>query len=104
MKNELKCAEQKKKKKKFPQYPRRSPLPVSWPAYLGGVVPFQLSVRRGGRRRRRFVVLNGPGDELLNAHDSVGPQALLQIRVRLKEKKNACFVAASVEETPHLGF
>lgn len=83
---------------------KKSPLLVSWPAYLGGVVPLQLSVRRGGRRRRRFVVLNGPGDKLLNAHDSVGPQALLQISAQLKEKKNACFVATSAEETPHLGF
>lgn len=81
----------KKVVKKAPQYSNRSPLPVSWQAHLGGVVPFELPVRRGGRRRRRFVVLSGPGNKLLNAHDSVGPQALLQISVQLNEEEECLF-------------
>lgn len=55
-------------------------------SYLGGVVPFELSVGGGGGRCRGFVLVQNPGNKLLNVHHSVAGQTLEHIHVDLKDK------------------
>lgn len=55
--------------------------------YLQGVVSLELPIRRRGRWCRRFVVTHGPGDKLLNTHDSVCPETLVQVGAQLKKKE-----------------
>lgn len=63
-------------------------------SYLGWVVSFELSVGGGGGRCRGFVLVQNPGNKLLNVHHSVAGQTLEHIHVDLKDKCR-CFCSYS---------
>lgn len=67
--------------------------------YLQGVVSLELPIRRRGRWCRWFVVTHGPGDKLLNTHDSVCPETLVQVGAQLEKKEeNGCCLIISTRK------
>lgn len=87
---EVKKLKWKEKKKK--EYYNKL---FSLSSYLQGVVSLELPIRCRGRWCRRFVVTHCPGDKLLNTHDSVCPQTLVQVGAQLGKKKKKTVVVWS---------